>query len=191
LAAWSHSRATSPSQTPDEVSFARLYDENWAAVLAYGLRRTRHREDAADLMAETFLVAWRRRDEVPPGEEARLWLYGVARRVLANQGRGQRRRLRLVERLRHDLSTSALDEPANRVEPAAMKALGRMDKRERELLLLAGWEELAPAEIAAVLAIPPATARTRLRRARKRFKLELEVERGEARPATSLETKHA
>lgn len=45
-------------------------------------------KDAADAVAETFLVAWRRLPEVPSGEEARPWLYGVARRTLANQRLG-------------------------------------------------------------------------------------------------------
>jgi RNA polymerase sigma-70 factor, ECF subfamily len=55
-------------------------------------------------MAETFLTSWRRLEEVPPGPEARLWLYGVARRVLANHHRGQRRRSALADRLRGELA---------------------------------------------------------------------------------------
>jgi DNA-directed RNA polymerase specialized sigma24 family protein len=62
-------------------------------------------EDAADVVAETFLVAWRRIDDLPPGREGRLWLYGVARRVCANHLRGVRRRHRLAERLREELMT--------------------------------------------------------------------------------------
>ena len=62
-------------------------------MLGYALRRTDNTDDAADVLAETFLVAWRRPDEIPPGPQARLWLYGTARRVLANQRRAERRRL--------------------------------------------------------------------------------------------------
>src|SRR5215469_9083439 len=79
--------------------FAAVYQAHHAAILGYALRRTRAPEDAADVIAETFLTAWRRLEEVPPEPEARLWLYGVARRVLANHHRGERRRSALTERL--------------------------------------------------------------------------------------------
>jgi RNA polymerase sigma factor (sigma-70 family) len=146
-------------------------------VLSYALRRTDRPEDAADLVAETFLVAWRRRADLPATEEEiRVWLYAVARRVLANQLRGERRRVRLVERLREDLATAVPSESSSRPESVAMKALSRMDARDREVLLLAGWEELGPNEIADVLEISPAAVRSRLHRARKRFKAELEAQ---------------
>jgi DNA-directed RNA polymerase specialized sigma24 family protein len=79
---------------PDERRhrFEELYAANCGPILGYVLRRTDNPHDAADVIAETFLTAWRRLDAVPPGDEARLWLYGVARRVLANYRRGERRR---------------------------------------------------------------------------------------------------
>jgi RNA polymerase sigma-70 factor, ECF subfamily len=64
-------------------------------VLAYAVRRTPDPQDAADVVAETFLVAWRRLDAVPSGEQARPWLYGVARHTLANRQRSELRRNRL------------------------------------------------------------------------------------------------
>ena len=67
--------------------------EHGRDVLAYALRRAAGPEDAADVVAETFLIAWRRLSDIPAGAEARLWLYGVARHTLANQRRGERRRL--------------------------------------------------------------------------------------------------
>jgi RNA polymerase sigma-70 factor (ECF subfamily) len=79
--------------------FRRPFAETERELLTYVLRRVDRAEDAADVVAETFLVAWRRLDKVPAGDEARLWLYGVARRQLANQRRGQLRRLRLADRL--------------------------------------------------------------------------------------------
>ncbi|HEY3140934.1 MAG TPA: sigma factor, partial [Acidimicrobiales bacterium] len=75
--------------------FEELYRAQVRSLLAYALRRVDHPEQAADVVAETMLVAWRRLDQVPPGDEARLWLFGVARRVLANQRRGSARRDRL------------------------------------------------------------------------------------------------
>ncbi|HVQ58544.1 MAG TPA: sigma-70 family RNA polymerase sigma factor [Solirubrobacterales bacterium] len=160
-----------------EAEFARSYEAHFGAVLSYARRRTDRPEDAADLVAETFLVAWRRRADLPAAEEERrVWLYAVARRVLANQLRGERRRVRLAERLREDLATAVPSENQTQSESVAMKALSRIDERDREVLLLAGWEELGPNEIADVLEISPAAVRSRLHRARKRFKAELEVQ---------------
>jgi RNA polymerase sigma-70 factor (ECF subfamily) len=150
--------------------FARLYADNWDAILSYALRRTPVREDAADLVAETFLVAWRRAADVPAGPKARPWLYGVARRLLANQRRGARRRGRLVERLREDLAAAVQDEPPPSDEAVVMEALAGLKEVDREVLMLAGWEQLEPAEIAIALEISAVAARSRLHRARRRFR---------------------
>src|ERR1700754_806724 len=87
-----------------ERRFRQLFEAEARSVLGYALRRTEAREDAADVVAETFAVAWRRIADVPPGAQARPWLYGVARRVLANQRRGELRRRRLADRLRERLA---------------------------------------------------------------------------------------
>ena len=82
-----------PSRGPQERDrFDRLFEAHFRDVLAYAVRRVDEPADGADVAAETFLVAWRRLGDVPAGEEARLWLFGAARRVLANQRRGVRRR---------------------------------------------------------------------------------------------------
>src|SRR5690606_8089851 len=76
-----------------------LFEAHHTAVLGYVSRRAGSADRAADVFSEVFLVAWRRLDDVPPGAEARLWLFGVARRTLANARRATRRRDALVERL--------------------------------------------------------------------------------------------
>lgn len=167
--------APDPPDHSRHTRFAQLYGEHWRAVLAFALRRSQRPEDAADLVAETFLVVWRRFDDVPSEEETRVWLYAVARRVLANQRRGERRRQHLAERLREDLATAVSAEEVIRPQPVAMQVLGRMEKMDREVLLLTGWEELEPAEIAKVLGLSSAAVRSRLHRARKRFKKELDA----------------
>jgi DNA-directed RNA polymerase specialized sigma24 family protein len=95
----------------DERRFRLLFDSHRRTVLGYALRRLDDPEDAADVAAETFLVAWRRLDDVPAGDDARPWLLGVARRVLANQRRGAR--VGLADRLRGELAgrAVALDAP--------------------------------------------------------------------------------
>jgi DNA-directed RNA polymerase specialized sigma24 family protein len=88
----------------DVRRFDLLFDQHRRAVLAYALRRVDDPADAADALAETFLVAWRRLDDVPTGADARPWLLAVARRVVSNQRRGARRRVGLADRLAQELS---------------------------------------------------------------------------------------
>lgn len=83
--------------------FEVLYAQYRAPILGYIVRRIDHLDEAADVLAETFLVAWRRLDKVPDGERAGLWLYGVARRNLANHRRGEHRRTQLADRLRAEI----------------------------------------------------------------------------------------
>src|SRR6201999_686174 len=94
-----------------QVRFTKLYRDHGRAILEYALRRVADREDAADVVAETFLVVWRRMEEVPIGDGARLWLYGVARNVLANMHRAERRRTRLGRRLAETLRTEIAAHP--------------------------------------------------------------------------------
>lgn len=159
-----------------EESFRELYAAHGRAILAYAVRRTRDPQDASDALAETFLVAWRRLADVPAGDDARLWLYGVARRTLANQARAERRRERLAERLRHELpaAVAAVSPPAARADSVVLTALAGLDEADREILLLAGWERLEAGEIAAVLGITGVAARARLHRARRRLRARLE-----------------
>lgn len=150
--------------------FAAAYTTHVRAVLGYALRRVEIREDAADVAAETFAVAWRRWDDVPP-DDVRPWLLGVARRVLANQQRSHRRRERLGARLRDVLGAAVIPDPAEAVgdRDRLRRALSRLSDADRELLTLVSWEELTPAEAARALGIAPGTARMRLSRARQRF----------------------
>jgi RNA polymerase sigma-70 factor (ECF subfamily) len=160
-----------PEPPPDarRRRFEELYSANQAPVLGYLLRRTENTDDAADALAETFLAAWRRLDDVPAGPGARLWLYCTARRVLANHRRGERRRLALADRLRADLTASfqPAEYSGQLAEIAAV--FRRLPAADRELLALAGWEGLDPSQIAAVLGCSRNAARIRLHRARRRF----------------------
>ena len=155
--------------------FDGLYAEHCRAVLAYAVRRAVHGQDAADVVAETFLVAWRRLDEIPPGDAARLWLYGVARNVWSNQQRAERRRARLNDRLRQELPAALQTVPAPAPRTGVVRAaLERLGPEDQEILRLSGWEELSPGEIASVLGISQVAARSRLHRARRRLRAALE-----------------
>jgi RNA polymerase sigma-70 factor, ECF subfamily len=158
------------------VRFELIYDEHAVAVKSYVLRRA----DAVladDVVAEVFVVCWRRLEELPP--DALPWLLGVARRVLSTQRRGERRRVALRERLR------VSSEPAaGALQPggdgALKTALASLSDEDRELLLLIAWDGVTPSAAALILDIKPATARVRLLRARRR--LSEALDRAESAP---------
>jgi RNA polymerase sigma factor (sigma-70 family) len=162
--------------------FRAIYEANYAQILGYALRRCPEPEDAADVVSETFLAAWRRLDAVPHAD-ARLWLYGTARRVLANQRRGSRRRRQLGERLCEDLRQAAptAAEREGRLGQVAT-AFARLSDRDREIIALAAWEGLSAAELSRVIGCSQNAARIRLHRARGR--LDRLLLTGEAGPRT-------
>jgi len=161
-----------------EARFGRLCEAHTAAVLAYALRRV-PREDAADVVAETFLIAWRRVDEVDE-RSALPWLYAVARRVLLSQRRATRRQRAIADRIAA-AESSALPEGSNPSfgSHRVLDALAGLSEPEREVLLLAAWEELSSSEAARVLDCSATAYRIRLHRARTRLRERLA---GPARP---------
>jgi RNA polymerase sigma factor (sigma-70 family) len=152
--------------------FEAMYEANYHRVLGYAMRRM-SRDDAADVVAETFLVAWRRLAEVPDGEEARLWLFATARRVVANQQRAGRRRVRLFERIRDEVVQELQPTSADSNMNLAAAALARLPSEQREVLTLVAWEGLDAGEIAPVCGCSRNAARIRIHRARRRFVREL------------------
>jgi RNA polymerase sigma-70 factor, ECF subfamily len=160
------------SGTEYEDRFRRVYADNFSSLLAYAMRRVEESEAAADVVAETFLTAWRRVAELPPDAEARLWLYGVARRVLANHHRGGVRRERLGQRLRQRLGAPVAADPGDEVPQrlTVRSALAKLPELDREVLMLTFWEGLEPREAAEVLGVDSTVVRTRLSRARSRIR---------------------
>ena len=154
-----------------EDRFCALYDWTRPRIIAYAMRRTTSREDAADIVAETYEIAWRRLDDVPAGDAGLLWLYVTARYVAANHGRRTRRRDMTISRLAEELRGVSLRVEARDEESLVMQSsLASLSSDERELLMLAGWEGLNAAEIGRVLGCSPPAARIRLHRARVRLK---------------------
>ena len=164
--------------------FERLYDAHYAAVLAYALRRS-GRTVAHDVAAETFLIAWRRLEVVPV--DAAPWLYGVARRVLANERRAENRRVALAERIRAAPAPLPVEDAAGRAEllPAA---LARLPERDREALALVAWEGLTTAQAARAMGCAPTAMRVRLHRARRRLARALDDLGSSGTPSLSITT---
>jgi RNA polymerase sigma-70 factor, ECF subfamily len=158
---------------PDD-RFTELYRTHHRAVWAYAVRRLPAGADAGDIAAEVFAVAWRRREEVPAEPETLLWLYGTARRVVANTARAAGRRDRLTGRLASLRDArEAQPEPAPGGHPEVLAALERLAPAEREAIRLAVWEDLPVRDIARVLDCSPNAVSLRLARARKRLGREL------------------
>ncbi len=162
-----------PAETADQ-RFRGLYSAHSSAILAYFRRRT-DSETAKDCTAETFLVAWRRIEDVP--SDALPWLYGVARWVLANQRRGGGRTGRLLEKLRGQRPESPPNPErlvVRREEDAELiAAVNRLRVQDRELLLLANWEELPHAEIGKILGCSAHAVDQRIHRAVHRLAREV------------------
>jgi RNA polymerase sigma-70 factor, ECF subfamily len=158
-----------PEVRQDE--FPTLYQWTRPRIVAYVLRRTSSPEDAADVVAETYEIAWRRVGDVPAGQAGLLWLYVTARHVLANHQRRLRRRHELSSRLADQLRTVPHRlEASDEYHHLMQNCLQDLAPDDREVLMLAGWEGLSATEIGQVLGCSPTAARIRLHRARARLK---------------------
>ena len=124
-------------------------------------------DDAPDLLAETLTVAWRREKDLPGDpEQARMWLFGIAKGVLANAVRGKVRRQRLADRLRAISGKTTPSSPAADVGLAVRDAIGRLPADLAEVVRLVHWEGFSLAEIAILEDTAPSTVRSRYARAK-------------------------
>ncbi|GAA4964941.1 RNA polymerase sigma factor [Kineococcus glutinatus] len=152
----------------EEVAFEQLYRRTCGAAGGSGAA------DAADLLAQVYLVAWRRRDVLPPADQQRPWLYGIARLVLAEHHRRTPAHLPLDEVAQHGGGPGAVgggdDVPGGSARAVALhRALAELGEVDRELLLLTVWDGLTGSEAARALGISSGAARVRLHRARRRL----------------------
>ncbi len=160
----------------DATGFGELFDAHYGAVVAYARRRGASWDGAQDVAADVFVVAWRRRGDIPEGFE-RAWLLGVARRVQANAWRGERRGRALLRRLAGTTSPHADDVAAVAdTDPALAAALASLPAHDREVLRLVAWDGLTHAEAAVVLGCSESAASNRVVRARTRLRRALDAQ---------------
>ncbi|WDH77406.1 RNA polymerase sigma factor [Microbacterium esteraromaticum] len=154
------------SRSTREAHLEHVYVANAADLLSYFGRRAQVPADAADLLSETFVVAWRRGDRMPvEPEQARMWLFGVARRVLANAARGAARQSDLTDKLRAHLEAL----PSEHVGAESLDirtALDAIPDNQSELVRLVLWDGFTLPEAATIVGISESTARGRYQRAR-------------------------
>jgi RNA polymerase sigma factor (sigma-70 family) len=167
----------------DPEAFAALYDRHAAALHRYVARRL-GQGVADDVVADTFLTAFRKRARYDPNaaRDARPWLYGIAANLIGKHTRSEVRMLRAYARTGADpvltQQETAADDAFSRVEGAAgqrdlARALATLAKGDRDVLLMIAWADLSYAEVAAALGIPVGTVRSRLNRARTRIRAAL------------------
>ena len=142
-------------------------------LLRYFERRVTDREDAADLLSETAMTAWRRLADLPHGESGRLWLFGVAAKVVANHRRSRRRYDALVGRLRLELRTAPVADSDGQEAVAVRDAVDRLRPDHRELVMLVHWDGFTVAEAAEILDLNASTARSRYAAARESLRTTL------------------
>jgi len=153
-------------RTGMDARVAALFADCSRDLLRYFRRRARPHEEAADLLAELFLTAWRKRKSIPDdAEEARMWLFGAAHNTLRNWARGQRRHdergVRLRDELRAIGSSPDLDE--------VRTAIKRLPANQAELVRLVHWEGFSIVQAARILGLSESTTRGRYQRARNRL----------------------
>jgi RNA polymerase sigma-70 factor (ECF subfamily) len=145
--------------------FTAVYRRHYPDVVRYGLRRQVDVDSSAELAQEVFAVAWRRRDQVP--DNSLPWLYGVARRLLANHWRARRIRP-AVAPITGALPAQQADHPDSIAALAELTAaLARLTETDQEILRLIGWEQLSLGAAATVLGCSYTAAKVRMHRARR------------------------
>jgi RNA polymerase sigma factor (sigma-70 family) len=153
----------------DDASFEAAFREHFAPVYRFIARRVGPYL-ADDLAADTFATAYRRRTAYRP---ARASLFGIAVNLLRNHWRAEQRLLDRDAQLASRAAVTALDAASGDLEPRLAAALARLNRGQREVLLLHAWADLGNDEIAAALRIPQGTVRSRLSRARAFVRAEL------------------
>ena len=151
--------------------FAALYQSHIREIYAYCLRRIPE-QDAQDAAAEVFMVVWRRRADLPPGDAALPWIYGIARNIVSNRRRSVRRSGRLEARLRGLRSVSHVgQDEADRCADRSLvlAALSKLSEREQETIRLIEWEGLDRGQVASLFGVSRAAIDQRLSRAYKKL----------------------
>jgi len=159
----------------DVSAFSSAVEAASGDLLAYFERRIDRHEEAADLLAEVLLIAWRRRRICPDDTvRARMWLYKIAANVLANHRRAARRRTALADRLREHLATTRRNGPSE-AATAVADAVRALPPEHRELVALVHWDGFSIAHAAEILGVGASTARSRYAVAKASLRRQLEA----------------
>lgn len=151
-----------------ERSFSELYTHAYPLVYRYVARRIRH--DVDDIAIEVFATAWRRKDKLPESRDDQLlWLYGVARRKVANAIRLSKRKSQFVAGMRNSGQDATGTDAKAVASMLVHSSLSRMKPKEREVLLLVEWDGLSVGEAARILGVSEGVTSKRLAAAKESF----------------------
>ena len=156
--------------------FENIYDQFVKDKTVYASRRSKNPETTADIVAETFMICWRRLNDIPDPPDAKFWLYRTARGVISNAYRKKANSEQLGKGLssflekhgQDDFSSSTTDQLFVREE------LNKLDDDDKEIIMLKYWDGMKAKEIAEIIGISTVAARKRLNRASKLLKVRLE-----------------
>lgn len=187
------------SRASPEV-FAELYDRHAPVIYRYAARRAGDFA-ADDVTSETFLTAWQELESYDLArDDARPWLFGIATNLLRRHHRSEAKVLKTAAKAAaREPVVDASDQIAAQVDATAMTGriagtLRSMTAIDRETLLLYAWADLTYEGIALAMDVPVGTVRSRLNRARRVLRTELnletldETENDHGRPATTPRT---
>lgn len=164
---------------PETTDLSDAFRREASGLLGFFIRRDVPAEDAADLVSDTFLAAWKssETDRIAP-ELLRAWLFGIARKTLSRYRRGRHRRCALSDRLRATLETdvailerSSVDDRERNEHVRSLIAL--LPVLDREIVRLVYWDGFTQEEVATILGKPATAVRARLSRARKSLRDQL------------------
>jgi RNA polymerase sigma-70 factor, ECF subfamily len=180
--------AFEPPAMPDvavdaDTRFDSVYREHFSDIYAYFLRRAPG-DEVADLVSEVFLTVWRRLDQLPAPPEARLWLYGVARRVMTQHARTLGRRKRLIARIGREPATQQVTGVPEE-SPLATQVLDLVEhlpQKNREIVKLIVWERLSHSEAASVLGCSTNAVTIRWHRSLVYLRRKLQLSSGSSNP---------
>lgn len=163
-------RPGSPS-AEDGERFRRLHEETSQDLLAFLLRRCQTVDDAADGLAETYRIAWEKRARIPAGQEARGWLFGVARNVMRRERASHEREADVSRELA--LATERSNALTHSEDSTVVAALSELSQIDQEIVMMLSWDGLAPREVASILGLSPNVVRVRAHRAREKLRVRL------------------
>ncbi|WP_308249823.1 RNA polymerase sigma factor [Sphaerisporangium fuscum] len=174
-------------------SFGAVFDTYGGEIHSYVARRLGP-DNAEDVVAETFLTAFRKRDRYDPSRASvRAWLYGIATKLIGRQRRSEMRALRALGRFAPERDTEGHEDrvaaqvSAETMRPKLARAMAGLSRGDRDVVLLVALAGLSHDEIATALGIPYGTVGSRLNRARKKLRQVL----GDTNPLLDLrETGH-
>jgi RNA polymerase sigma-70 factor, ECF subfamily len=176
---------------PDPIGDGRVarfeifFEKHYQEISGY-VRRRLSDSEADDAVGQIFMVAWRRFDRIPVGPQDRLWLFGVARRCVADSRRSGLRRQRLQARLvQEHVAEPRPSAETGPVHAAVRIAIAGLRPADREVLQLVLWDELSHAEAAALLGCSVNAFELRFRRAKRRLRDALDLPDAEV---SSIET---